>query len=320
MAEGKWIPGLTARTPLDEAARRVLHARLRVVAHFLPLAATEAHSDVEHVHQLRVGTRRATAALDIFECCLSRKEYRSARRLLRRLRRAAGEARDWDVFAEMLSESAALRKRGARPALDFLGGFAAARRMAAQEHLAEVAERRGTRLEEVSKELPEAPRPSKGTGDETLGDLATVRLGELFHEFNAAAGRMPESDEELHQVRILGKRLRYAMEIFADCFAPPFRERLYPAVEDLQEILGTANDSRVTVARLSAITEHLRSFRPGDWPRLRPGLEGLSREHGERRRSERERYREWWPNWQRLLEELPLETLRAGEATESPAG
>jgi CHAD domain-containing protein len=52
-----------------------------------------------------------------------------------------------------------------------------------------------------------------------------------------------------HRVRILGKRLRYAMEIFADCFPPEFNEQYYPTVEEMQEILGRANDSHVACER-----------------------------------------------------------------------
>src|SRR5438132_5572089 len=98
LAGGKWIPDLKAETPVADAARHTLTLRLEVVREYLPLALHEADKDPEHVHQLRVGTRRARAALDIFALCLPQKAYKSARKLLRRLRRAAGEARDWDVF------------------------------------------------------------------------------------------------------------------------------------------------------------------------------------------------------------------------------
>jgi hypothetical protein len=33
------------------------------------------------------------------------------------------------------------------------------------------------------------------------------------------------------------------MEVFADCFALAFREKLYPMMEQMQEVLGNANDS-----------------------------------------------------------------------------
>src|SRR5438876_3295955 len=98
MQDSKWIPGLEPTTPVADAARRALDLRLRVVHHYLPLAVKHADEDLEHVHQLRVGTRRARAALDIFGSCLPDKALKKARKQLKRLRRAAGEARDWDGF------------------------------------------------------------------------------------------------------------------------------------------------------------------------------------------------------------------------------
>ena len=62
MAEGKWIAGLTPGMPVADAARAVLAERFAVVRHFLPLAAEKPYEDAEHVHQLRVGTRRSGAA------------------------------------------------------------------------------------------------------------------------------------------------------------------------------------------------------------------------------------------------------------------
>jgi CHAD domain-containing protein len=46
----------------------------------------------------------------------------------------------------------------------------------------------------------------------------------------------------MHEFRIAGKELRYAMEIFAAAFAPSFRKELYPTVEELQGKLGAVND------------------------------------------------------------------------------
>ena len=54
----------------------------------------------------------------------------------------------------------------------------------------------------------------------------------------------------LHSFRIAGKRLRYAMELFAAAFPPAFREELYPLVEELQEKLGEINDHASAAARL----------------------------------------------------------------------
>src|SRR5262245_10016158 len=120
MAGGKWISDLTATTPLADAARHVLTVRLEVVRTYLPLALREPYKDPEHVHQLRVGTRRARAALDIFAPCLSSAVHKAAKKRLRVLRRAAGEARDWDVFLGQLSEWQQRQPARLRPGLDFL--------------------------------------------------------------------------------------------------------------------------------------------------------------------------------------------------------
>src|SRR3954452_5666961 len=98
MADGKWIRGLRPDLPLAEAAREVLTARLEVVRNYLPKAMRQADEDTEFVHQLRVGTRRSDAALRLFRTCLPGRAYRGAKGRLRAIRRAAGAARDWDVF------------------------------------------------------------------------------------------------------------------------------------------------------------------------------------------------------------------------------
>src|SRR5262249_48617095 len=59
--------------------------------------------------------------------------------------------------------------------------------------------------------------------------------------FTASEGDF-ENILALHEFRIAGKKLRYAMEVFAAAFAPTFRRELYPLVEELQEKLGVLND------------------------------------------------------------------------------
>src|SRR5260221_3966301 len=124
MREGKWIAGLTPETPVVDAAGRVLSARRDVVRYYLPLAAEHSHEDIESVHQLRVATRRAAAALRMFEMCMPEKRAKTAKKQLRRLRRAAGAARDWDVFSKMLNDWSEKRPAADAPGLDFLRGHA----------------------------------------------------------------------------------------------------------------------------------------------------------------------------------------------------
>src|SRR5207247_467787 len=81
---------------------------------------------------------------------------------------------------------------------------------------------------------------------------------------------------------ILGKQLRYAMEVFADCFSVVFREEIYPRVEEMQEVLGNANDSHVAGQRLGTLRDRVRLKWPEDWKRYQPGFDALLRFHRRR--------------------------------------
>ncbi len=111
------------------------------------------------------------------------------------------------------------------------------------------------------------------------------------------------------------------MEVFADCFAPAFREQFYPAVEEMQEVLGNANDSYVARGRLEALAARLRALGPAEWKRYRPGLEGLLQFHETRLPYERQRFLEWWARWRRSGGEAALLALlkNPGDTSVEPA-
>ncbi|MBI1915093.1 MAG: CHAD domain-containing protein [Planctomycetes bacterium] len=326
MADGKWIEGLGPKAHTAEAARRVLEVRLHVVRICLPLAVHEADRDVEHVHRLRVATRRAGAALKIFRPCLPEKAFRRVRKQLRAMRRAAGEARDWDVFVADLLQRRKQCGVKEQPGLDFLIGHGSEQRDAAQVHLVEAGEEYGPGLAERIDETVKGVRePQHDKTAKMLDDLGRVLLGDLVREFDWAASQNLDDYEHLHRVRILGKQLRYAMEVFADCFSDVFREELYPRVEEMQEVLGNANDSHVASQRLGTLRERLRLKWPEDWKRYQPGLDALLRFHRRRLPRERERFLNWWRRWQtsdsqRLHELLRDEPVTIPQATTAPPG
>ncbi len=304
MADGKWIDGLQADLPPEEAARLVLTARFAVVRDYLP-RALEHSEDVENVHQLRVGTRRADAAVKIFRSCLPESAFKKARKRLRQLRRAAGAARDWDVFALELAERQDGRPEKERAALDHLLGYSLGRRALAQADLAEVGHEEyrhfGTFM---TRTVAAIGPPDDASHPKTLVQLARPTLAELRDDLQDSAAADLTDYEMLHRVRIAGKRLRYAMEVFADCFDSPFRDELYPRVEDMQEILGRANDSHVAVGRLTEMRDRLKKAWPKEWTRLRPGVEGLLRYHQRRLPQEKRRFLAWWQKWLRDGEAL----------------
>jgi CHAD domain-containing protein len=297
MADGKWIADLTPDVTLTEAARQALNARLQVVRAYLPLVFADPPRDPENVHQLRVGTRRAGAALRIFASCLPDKTARKAKQRLRRLRRAAGEARDWDVFALNLLERRADAPPREQSGLDYLLGYAAAQRVTAQAHLLATVGKDGEHFGAFIDQTVDAVRAPEKHGSE-LAPVARPLIAQLLHELEEKARGDLNDYAHLHQVRIAAKRLRYAMELFAACFADEFKATLYPRVEEMQEILGRANDSHVAAQRLDAIRLQGRAALKTGWKTLQPGVTAYWQFHQRRLPRERRAFLAFWKQWQ----------------------
>jgi CHAD domain-containing protein len=309
-SEGKWVTGIAPSTAADEAAKQVLSARLGMVRHYLPLAGTQADEDIEYVHQLRVATRRSGAALRIFKPYLARKPLRQTKDALRAVRQAAGAARDWDVFTAYLAASKAFKGAGTEASLDFLTGYALGERAAAQVTLTATAEALQPRVDELCGALPESAGPPKEEETpRTFGDLAVNHLTTLFDGLAVFIAANPTTPDQLHQLRILAKRVRYAMEVFVECFAPPFREVLYPAVERVQEILGTVQDGNVGLTRIAGIRARVKATRPDTAKRVQKGLLAVERELRQSVRTQTAAFEEWIAEWTKLTDDHPLEEL-----------
>jgi CHAD domain-containing protein len=292
----KWISGLRGDMPLVDAARRVLEVRLAAVAPHLGMALGSPYADLEHVHQLRVSTRRAVAALDLFERCLPSAIYRSSRRFFRDIRRASGAARDWDVFIGQLPVKLPERSARRQPGVDFLRGYALGHRLAAQRELEEATTDHPESIEQRVEQTVAAVQ-DPGADGRTLGQLGRETLPVLLCQLEDAMVQNLNDYARLHRVRITGKRLRYAMEIFVDCYPPAFRDMLYPMIEEVQDILGRANDSFVAGQRLCQLTEELRAVSPMTWKRLKPAIDHLVRFHAKCLPQERNRFEQWRNEW-----------------------
>ncbi len=305
MADGKWIGGLKPDMPLLVAARHVLFVRLQAVRDQLPGVHQQAQKDPEHVHQLRVSTRRGGAALRIFGCCLPHRVLKMAKKRLRLLRQAAGAARDWDVLALHLADRHTGAVEGDLPGLDMLVGYALGQRAAAQPALESVVGSQRQDFEAfLTTTLTELRLPE---ADEVpcLVDLARKTLAQLRAAFEQATAGDLEDYAHLHQVRITGKRLRYALEVFGDCFGPELRETIYPQIEAMQGILGRANDSHVACGRLDALRTGLRE-NIASWKRYQPGVERLLRAHRRTLLLARKQFLEWLVGWRKQGSEALL--------------
>lgn len=248
--QSTWLVVEHASTPASQVARRTLRKRLDAVWTELQAAAGD-RPDADRVHRLRVATRRTLAAVDAFADLLPAKRRDWFAKRLRRLRRAAGEARDLDVLTDRLGREVA----GPQPPV--VG-------QAARDRLVAMLARRQAASRGPIRQMRDAllagdwhgrterllDRVGSRGQDRPFADFARRRFRPLVARFFATADHRLRSAAEMHRLRIEGKKLRYAMEIFACVF--PVREgvRCADALERLQETLGDFTDHAVAADRL----------------------------------------------------------------------
>jgi CHAD domain-containing protein len=107
--------------------------------------------EVEHVHDMRVATRRLRAALEVFAPCFPAKRHRKALKRVKALADALGERRDLDVEIELLESLAGEIEGEECDALDALLADRRARQRRANDDLAPFVAKK--RLKKLRKRL-----------------------------------------------------------------------------------------------------------------------------------------------------------------------
>jgi CHAD domain-containing protein len=274
----KWIAGLDPEAPVAREIPAVLERRLDAVAEMVREVIKTSGSDDEAVHQLRVSTRRAQSVMLSFKPWLRKARRGRIKKVLKRLRDAAGVVRMCDVHRGLLTADLADRARpgagGERLGGQRMAGEFALVRLDGERDDALAALVRAAKGVPVKRLTGDAERlirdaATKGaTGNGELddgaaetevdaGEASTVRaaghaaLARLADEFRCAGEADLSCRENLHQMRLAGKRLRYAVEIFGAAEENP--EPLVALAEHLatfQDRLGAVNDHHEVAERL----------------------------------------------------------------------
>ena len=175
-------------------------------------------------------------AVRVFAALIPEAEMGPLRERLRRVRRAADEARNWDVISDRFSHGEGIR-------LALLEQLKAHRREAQGPIVAVHQEFESdactAKMERLVREV-ESSR--NGQGKRRFGQQAARYLEPVVAKFFQMAASELGTDESLHALRIRAKKVRYTMEIVAVAFDSTFREKLYPQMTVLQDLLGTVND------------------------------------------------------------------------------
>ena len=148
----------------------------------------------------------------MFSSCLPRSEYTEVRSKLRRIRRAAGPARDLDVLEERLSRLAAAG--GTTVQLGAAIDQVRRRRKKAGKPLLKTYKKaRRSDFEGLARSLP-TQVAWRGDGPEpVLIDWAGIELRPSIEGFMSRSSSNLTDREALHRMRIAEKRVRYSLEI-----------------------------------------------------------------------------------------------------------
>lgn len=201
-------------------------------------AVARVGEDSEGVHQMRVALRRLRAALRPLHVP---DELRTE---LRWLGGVLGAVRDLDVQLEYFRAQATGFDDTELAAVGhLLGGLVTERERANARLLKALDGRRYRKLLKVLDAYP-AGAAAREESDEPA-DLVSL-IARPLRKLRAAASTLDEQspDEELHALRIKGKRLRYAAELAESTGGKPVR-KLIKATKCLQDVLGEHQDAVV---------------------------------------------------------------------------
>jgi CHAD domain-containing protein len=215
---------------------------------------TRVGDDPEDLHDLRVAVRRLRALLRAADSLLVPEWSEPLKEELRWLGGELGPARDLDVMLEHLRGEAA-ELEGDDVAFAEVLQHLEAERAGARERL--LAALRSDRYLALLQELEAAARaPHARALDAPLDRLASKEFRKLGKAVRAL-GPDP-GNEELHRVRIRGKRARYAAEL-AGPVVGKRAGRFVERAKAFQDVVGEHQDAVVAEGRLRALVPALAS-------------------------------------------------------------
>jgi CHAD domain-containing protein len=185
-------------------------------------------------------------AFRVFADSLPKDERRWMKKRLRSLRQAASDARDLDVLGKRLEKAAEeTASSRLRPLVERIVAY---RRRAQKPLVTAYAKAKRKGFKKRSRALVKTISWQREEPEPTFRDAARTTLAPLVDKFLRAAQADLSDVETLHQMRIAGKRVRYAMELLSGAFDESSRGEFFAAFEEIQDKLGAINDLATAIA------------------------------------------------------------------------
>ena len=224
--------------------------------------------DIEHIHRMRVASRRLRAALPLFSSCFAEKKYQQWGQEIQRITRALGEARDTDVQIAFLTKLVKRRQAGMHtddpdivPSFPLTGSIETFLLSGLQKKRSKLQATVVSSLEKLQKsgiiddmriffnsQTILAKSKRKKSSPYGIAPLAASRIASRLTKLLSYEPWVhnPDAIAEHHATRIAAKKLRYTMEVYAPLYRRGLKKSLN-RVKKIQEILGDLHDCDVWI-------------------------------------------------------------------------
>ena len=224
--------------------------------------------DIEHIHRMRVASRRLRAALPLFFSCIPERKYHQWLLEIQKITRALGYARDTDVQIAFITKI--IKKRGGGIQDDKTDIISSVRDKGDVETvlLLQLQKKRSKLqaavvfdLEKMEKsgiidemrtfflaQTSEINKTRKKSPPFGIPPVAALRISRRLKTLLSYERWVHNMDAvaEHHAMRIAAKRLRYTIEIYAPLYRLGLKKYL-SRVKKIQEILGDLHDCDVWI-------------------------------------------------------------------------
>jgi CHAD domain-containing protein len=238
-----------------------------------------ASGDPAAVHQTRVAIRRLRAAFSLFGPYVCDEHSPVFRAEWKAVAAGLGPARDLHVLIERVEAATAGHAGDTGELLQRLRGKRTAATRAAQAMLA------GTTFQHLLIRFAAWLERGMPRSSEPLADFAQDALGRRRRKLVKGKPLAELSDAALHELRIKGKKLRYAAEFFAALHpgeeARKERDAFTKALGKLQDCLGSVHDLAVAHEQRESLFTDIEPITAAG---LSVQLAGLLDEHGPSRK------------------------------------
>lgn len=264
---------------------------------------------MEDIHDLRVSSRRIRTCLSIFESVFPQKKHKTWLRGIKNITKAFGLVRDLDVQIDLVDQFIHNCQDKS-----LLAGIKRIRlrlkqkrqQKQAETQLATLAILESATLLELEAWMQTSVETEAAIQQESapLFQLAYENIQKRLDEFLFFEVFIfdPNRVDELHQMRIAAKRLRYSLEVFSALFEGKTDFALEKARQS-QQMLGEIHDADVWLIYLPVFMERerkrIQDFYGYKSPylRIKPGIEFLMANRNQEREGLYQKFLQEWKNW-----------------------